>query len=98
MIAVAMSVRGAYQPVLADVDRDGRDDALWYAPGTAADSVWSVFADGTPSTRYDMQLTGTYRPRVGDLDGDGWDDLVWANGASATTPVWWSYVPPSLGP
>ena len=40
-----------YQPSVADIDGDGRDDILWYAPGSAADSLWFGRASGAPIKR-----------------------------------------------
>ncbi len=34
------SVYGTYEPFTGDFDGDGIDDIFWYAPGTAADTIW----------------------------------------------------------
>ena len=43
-----MTVNGSYRPIVADVAGDDYADILWYAPGTAPDSLW--VSTNTPGT------------------------------------------------
>jgi hypothetical protein len=43
----AAPVGGSFDPFVADLDLDGRDDIFWYAPGAARDYVWFFEADGS---------------------------------------------------
>jgi hypothetical protein len=89
---LAITVNGTYRPVVADVNGDSRADILWYAPGSAGDSVWFGQPGGAP-TSHPVVAGGSYTPLVGDLDADDGDEIVWLDPTAATAPVWWSYVP-----
>ena len=84
-------VSGSYFPVVGDLDANGYDDIVWYAPGSAPDAVWFGRSTGLPISR-SITASGIYRPLVGDVDGDDGDDIVWFSTSATTTPVWWSYV------
>lgn len=88
-----VSINGTYQPHVGDLDGDGWDEIIWYAPGPAADAVWFGRASGGPTSR-GFSVSGTYHPLVADFDASGGDDIVWFQGSSTTTPVWWSSVAP----
>lgn len=87
---LAVSVSGTYRPSIADVDGDGRDDVLWYAPGPVGDHLWLGRAAGAPTSR-PLSVSGTYVPLLADLDASGGADVVWFQSAATTTPVWWSH-------
>lgn len=75
---VDFSIGGTYIPVVGNFvgSAPGPDDLLWYAPGSAADTLWA----GKATRGFDAQsksIYGTYVPYVGDFDGDGWDDIFW---------------------
>ena len=42
-------MNGQYRPVAGDFDGDGRTEILWYAPGSAADSLWEWDGDSWAS-------------------------------------------------
>jgi hypothetical protein len=89
---IALAIGGTYQPHVGDLDGDGFDDVVWYAPGPAADHVWFGRAAGFPASR-PITVSGSYRPLIGDLDGSGSDDIVWFSPTSTAIPVWWSHRP-----
>src|SRR3546814_12927066 len=86
---IELSVVGSYEPVVGDIDGDGRDDVVWYAPGPAGDSIWFGTASGRPRSR-SFSASGTYVPLVADFDASGSDDIVWFNPAAPTSPPQWS--------
>lgn len=75
--SVNLSISGTYRTVVLDADGNGRDDVLWYAPGTAADYLWTNKGAGRfTSTR--LEVNSDYRYVLPlDADGDGRDDIVW---------------------
>ncbi|GLY91910.1 DUF2961 domain-containing protein [Actinoallomurus iriomotensis] len=67
-------------PVRTDLDGDGRDDALTFTRGDAAD-VYASLSDGTKFVQdgwkwHDHFAAGTEVPETGDFNGDGKDDIV----------------------
>jgi hypothetical protein len=87
---LAVSVNGTYQPSVADLDGDGRDDILWYAPGPTADHLWLGQPAGAPTSRA-FSVSGTYVPLLADLDGTAGADVVWFQSRTPTTPIWYSH-------
>ncbi|GAA2879299.1 hypothetical protein GCM10020220_081560 [Nonomuraea rubra] len=74
-------------PTRTDLDRDGRDDAVTFTRGTAAD-VYVSLSDGTRFVQqswkwHDHFAVGEEIPAVGDFDGDGRDDLATFTGGTA---------------
>ena len=60
--------RARYTPLAGDYDGDGRDDIFWYAPGSAADSLWRAATGGafTPvatTSGHGLLPTDRRRPR-----------------------------------
>jgi hypothetical protein len=83
-------VNGWYQPVALDATGDGRDEILWYAPGTASTYRWHFSASGAPGSRSIATAPLRGRPTAGDFDGDGLEDaLIVAPGSSADA-AWYS--------
>ena len=81
------SVKGTYRVVASDLDCDGRDDLLWYAPGAAPDSRWA----GQPDRRFasrSLSIGGDHIPVAGDFDGDGCGDVLWYGYGSRADVVW----------
>ncbi|MER6949578.1 DUF2961 domain-containing protein, partial [Nonomuraea sp. NPDC000554] len=75
-----------------DFDGDGRDDAVTFTRGTAAD-VYVTLSDGSKFVQqswkwHDYFAAGTEIPAVGDFDGDGKDDIAtFTRGSSADVYV-----------
>lgn len=78
-------------PLPGDFNGDGRDEILWYAPGTGRDSIWRFDTSGSTPTVRSTALTieGDFRPVIGDLDGDGDDDVFWYGPGRRTDAIWW---------
>jgi hypothetical protein len=87
---LTVSVNGTYRSSVADIGGDGRDDILWYAPGSTGDFLWFGQASGVPSSRA-LSVSGTYTPLLTDLDDDAGADIVWFQPAAPSTPVWFSH-------
>jgi hypothetical protein len=82
------SVGGLFRPIALDAHGDGRGDVLWYAPGAAADHLWS----GTGSGRFtdsSLAIGGTFDDVIPlDVDGDGDDEIVWYNRSTGAAYLW----------
>ncbi len=89
VFAEARQVTGSgYRPVPGDIDADGDDDILWYAPGSTTESLWVDQPNATFATTTVSQVTGTYQPLPGDFDGDGDTDILWYAPGSGTESMW----------
>lgn len=90
MTATTLSIQGSYRAITLDANGDGRDDVLWYAPGSAADSLW-LGQGGGGFSHHPVTVNGDY-PFVirADLDGDGDDDVLWYTPSGAAAQLWWS--------
>jgi hypothetical protein len=76
----SLSVNGAYQPLVGQFGGDEATDILWYAPGSAPDSLWIGRAGergAAAFTRVNLTINGTYTPIVGDFFGDDYTDIIW---------------------
>src|SRR3546814_4516621 len=69
-------IDGLFDPVAGDYDGNGATNVLWYAPGPAADRLWS-FVPGGSHASTEARVNGTYAPVAGDFDGNGLDDILW---------------------
>ncbi|HEY4377262.1 MAG TPA: hypothetical protein VGM93_08885, partial [Acidimicrobiales bacterium] len=86
-----VSVSGTYRPVVMDVNGGGIDDIIWYAPGSAPDTMWLFNPDGTHTSK-SVSISGNYVAVPGHF-GEPSDDaqpqqrLIWF---SATGPdaIW----------
>jgi hypothetical protein len=81
------TVRGHYRPLAGDFDGDGLDDILWYAWGTAPDSIWLFRPDGSHRS-VPVTVNGGYVPFVVEATGDGHDDVFWYGLGSAPDSLW----------
>ncbi len=90
--SIPMTVNGDYTPLfgLACGAEEGSAFILWYAPGGAADFLWTI-TDIDPFTysSKSMPVNGTYQPIVGDFDGNGCDDILWYAPGGAPDFIWW---------
>jgi FG-GAP-like repeat len=59
---------------VAELDADGRDDVVIYAPGPSPDRIYRGLANRTLDAR-PLAINGTYDVFVGDYDADQRDDL-----------------------
>ena len=73
----AIDIGGTYTPVVGDFNGDGRDDILWYGPGTAGDVMKLGSSSGGFVSGPAISIGATYTPAVGDFNGDGRDDIFW---------------------
>lgn len=88
---VPFNVSGTYTPLplLCGPDLD----IFWYAPGTAADFIWSGIDVSGPALTYSTRPTtvnGTYTPLVGDYDGDSCDDIFWYAPGGGADYIWYN--------
>jgi hypothetical protein len=87
----SLAVNGTYTVLVGQFGGDGADDLLFYAPGSAADSLW-IGHDGARGsatfTKVGLTINGTYRPIVGDFGGDDYDDVLWYAPGGAPDPLW----------
>jgi hypothetical protein len=85
----ALGVSGTYVPSVGDLDGDGDDEIIWYAAGSAADSIWFGRPSGLPTSRA-IGVSGSYRLLTANLDGGAGDEVIFASSSSGSTPIWWS--------
>lgn len=84
----SFTVNGTYKPLVGDLDGDGMDEILWYAPGTATDYLWN-FTSNTSVSSVAYTANGTYAgATVGDYTGDGADDVLWYAPGPAQDYLW----------
>ncbi len=85
-------VTGSYTPLPGDFDCDGSArEIMWYGPGGAPDSFWTVTGLGPGVTKVSTPLAvnGTYIPFTGDWDNDDCDDIFWYAPGPAKDYVWY---------
>jgi hypothetical protein len=86
-------VAGRFEPFVADLDRDGRDDIFWYAPGTARDYVWFFEANGSvTSVPMTVDLVAQPVPVLvqGINDKPERQGILWY-GAGSRPDAWWMF-------
>ncbi|HWJ64815.1 MAG TPA: hypothetical protein VNS19_22770 [Acidimicrobiales bacterium] len=87
----SMPVSGRFQPFVADLDLDGRDDIFWYGPGATPDYVWFFEADGSV-TSTPMSMTTVARPVPVLVDGIGdkpaRQTVLWYGRGSLPDSIW----------
>lgn len=81
------SVNGSYRPLVGDFDGNGIQDILWYAAGSAGDSLWLFRPDGSHATKA-VSIGGTYRPVVVEANGDLRDDILWYGPGLTSDALW----------
>jgi hypothetical protein len=87
----AVSVSGTYRPLVGQFAGDGATDILWYAPGSAPDSLWIGKAGqrgAAAFTKVPLRINGTYTPVVGDFFGDDYSDIIWYAPGPASDFAW----------
>jgi hypothetical protein len=87
----SLSVSGTYQPLVGQFAGDGATDILWYAPGSAPDSLWIGKAGqrgAAAFTKLALEINGTYTPVVGDFFGDDYSDIIWYAPGPASDFAW----------
>jgi hypothetical protein len=84
-----LQVAGSYRPFTGDFDGDGKTDVFWYAPGSAADSIWFA-RGGTTFASVSRPVAGNYLPFTGDFNGDARTDVFWYGPGTAPDSVWLS--------
>ena len=82
-----VAVNGSYAPVPGDFNGDGISDVLWYAPGSAGDSLWYGKRAGG-FTSQAVSIAGSYVPVPGDYDGDGDTDLILYGPGTKPDKLW----------
>src|SRR3546814_4429803 len=63
-------------PHVAELDGDGVDDVVLYAPGGAPDRIYRGLIDRTMAA-LPLAVDGNHEVLVGDYDADGRDDIFW---------------------
>lgn len=89
-----IAVGGTYVPLAMGCgDPVPERRILWYASGTAADSLWTNLNlpdSGSPTyTAAPVRVDGVFQPFVGDFDGDACDDIFWYAPGTATDVIWY---------
>jgi hypothetical protein len=76
-------IKGTFTPVVGSFAGSGSptfdyvQDIIWYAPGTAADSLWDFNDDGGAIVKTPLAINGTFTPVAGDFTHDGFNDVIW---------------------
>lgn len=87
------AVGGAYRAVSGQFAGDFATDILFYAPGSAPDSLWIGRAGQRGQeafTKVPLAIGGDYQPIVGDFGGDDYDDIVWYGPGTQPDYLWLS--------
>lgn len=88
-----ITVNGDYIPVMGPFCMGGDPAAvLWYAPGPAPDSLWTIDEtdDGLEIQSTPVTINGTYIPVVGSFDGDLCLDILWYAPGPAPDSIWYA--------
>ncbi|HMJ77772.1 MAG TPA: hypothetical protein VK507_17455, partial [Iamia sp.] len=88
--ARTFSVGGTFTPVLGGFATNGQDDGddvIWYAAGSAADSLWDFGTDGS-ITKTPLTINGTFRPVVERWLPNAADDVLWYAPGAAADSLW----------
>ncbi|MGI8416772.1 MAG: arylsulfotransferase family protein [Nakamurella sp.] len=81
-------INGAYQPLVGDFGGSRNDDVLYYAAGTAPESLQISDGTGSFSTVPMPAVNGHYRPIVGDFVGDDRSEVLWWSPTSTVAYMW----------
>jgi hypothetical protein len=86
-VAKTYAINGNYRPVVGNFDADNWDEILFYAPGTATDTLYNFDGSTTPVASHPV-ANGNYTPFVGDFTDDGVDDIFWYAAGTAQDYIW----------
>lgn len=82
------NVGGTFRPIALDAHGDGKGDILWYAPGSAADHLWSGQGSGR-FTDAGLNIGGSYSDVLPvDVDADGDDDVLFYDRSTGGSYLW----------
>lgn len=85
----SVSISGTYTPIVGNFDLNTTKDVLWYAPGTAADSLWlSKPGERASFTKVSLRIGGLFVPVAGDFAGDARTDILWYAPGAAADYLW----------
>lgn len=93
--AAAVQVSGTFTPIVGNFSGGSGDDVFWYAPGSAADHLWTSTGRGS-FTKETKPVSGTYTPLAGDFAGDDYDDILWYGPGTSPDVLWISVAGPSV--
>lgn len=86
-----LGINGTFFPLVGQFAGDDATDILWYAPGTAPDSLW-IGKEGVRGanafTKVPLTINKSYVPIVGDFYGDDYDDIIWYAPGTAPDAAW----------
>lgn len=89
--SVPLTINGTYTPIVGDFDLNGCSDIIWYAPGSAPDSIWWGEHDRT-FTSEPITINGTYQALVGNFSPEGaicWcADIFWYSTTGGNESIW----------
>jgi hypothetical protein len=87
-VGQSVAVNGTYQPMVADLEGDGRDDVVWYAPGPASDAWWRWSATRAIGPT-ELTADGSHQAIVGGFSTGGADGIFWYAPGASPDGVWW---------
>lgn len=89
-----ININGTFQPLVGSFAGsgsptfDGVQDIIWYAPGTAADSLWNFKGAAGTITTTPLTINGTFTPIPGDFTHDGFNDVIWYAPGTGQDYLW----------
>lgn len=75
---------------VGDFNGNGKDDILWYGPGSRPDAIW--YGSGNRNLKFNksfgVTVGGKYTPIKGDFNGDHYGDVLWYGPGNAPDAIW----------